>query len=90
MATVLLGLYMQPAVWNGGEEEEKEEHQQKGYRGRHMQTGQMAEVRSEKGSAWNSNGQAGTILRPAPSKAPNPRTGGWGSVRAVSISWRKW
>ena len=36
MATVLLGLYTQSAVWNGGEEEEKEEHQQKGYRGRHM------------------------------------------------------
>lgn len=58
MATVLLGLYTQPAVWNGGEEE-KEGHQEKGYQGRHMQTGQMAEVRSEKGSAWNSSGLGG-------------------------------
>ena len=35
---------------SGGEEEEKEGHQQKGYQGLHMQTGQMAEVRSEQGS----------------------------------------
>ena len=59
MVTVLLGLYTQPAVWNGGETAEEEGHQEKGYQGCHMQTGQMAEVRSKKGSSLNSNGQVG-------------------------------
>ena len=54
----------------------EEGHQEKGYQGCHMQTSQMAEVRSEKGSSLNSNGQVGNHSETSPKQSTRSKNRG--------------